>query len=246
MESSLSNILHRMLRKFALRASLSDSDRAALLGLPYRLQTFEAGKYIVREGSSASHSALTITGFSVRHKITVGGDRQIMSFHIPGDFIDLEGSLLATADHNVQALTRCQLALVPITAIIDLADRHPRVARAMWVDTLVDGSIYREWVLNVGRRDARARVAHLLCEFARRLEVAGLANKDGYELPMTQEQLADATGLTAVHVNRTLKALEKDGHVKRNRRFVGIPDWERLRDIAGFNELYLHLDQVAA
>jgi CRP-like cAMP-binding protein len=99
--------------------------------------------------------------------------------------------------------------------------------------------------MNVGRRDARERLAHLFCEFARRLEVAGMGSVSGYELPMTQDQLADATGLTAVHVNRTLKAMETEGLIQRQRRFVFIPDWERLRDVAGFNELYLHLDQVA-
>jgi len=243
--ASAPSIFERMIRKFGRRAPLADGDREALLRLPYRLQKMEAGKYIVREGSSATHSALIIAGFAVRQKSTPDGSRQIVSVHIPGDFIDLEGAFLTTADHNIQALTRCELALVPIAAIRALVAEHPTIARAMWVDALVDGSIFREWVLNVGRRDARERIAHLLCEFARRLDVAGLANGDGYELPMTQEQLADATGLTSVHVNRTLKSMDAEGLVVRHRRFIRIPDWERLRDVAGFNELYLHLDQVA-
>lgn len=233
-----------MITKFNARAHLDDADRAALLALPYRLKVCEASKYVVREGSAASHSALILSGFAMRHKTTADGDRQIVSIHVPGDFIDLQGSLLATADHNVQTLSRCELALVPVQSIRQLVLTHPRVAYAMWVDTLVDGSIHREWVLNVGRRDARARLAHLLCEFARRLEVAGLGRSDGYELPMSQEQLADATGMTTVHVNRTLRSLELDRLVLRRKRFVGIPDWERLRDVAGFNEIYLHLDQA--
>jgi len=244
--TDLAPILDRMIRKFELRAQLGDSDRKALLALPYRRKTMERGQYIVREGAAATTSALIIDGFAIRHKVTADGARQILSFHIPGDFIDLEGSLLASADHNIQALTRCELALVPIQAMLDLMDAHPKIALAMWVDTLVDASIFREWVVNVGRRDARARIAHLLCEFALRLEVAGFAHKEGYELPMTQEQLADATGLTSVHVNRTLKALETTGLVERNKRLVRIPDWARLVEIAGFNALYLHLDQVAA
>jgi CRP-like cAMP-binding protein len=93
--------------------------------------------------------------------------------------------------------------------------------------------------------NVRERLAHIFCEFARRLEVAGLGSTQGYELPMTQEQLADASGLTPVHVNRTLKVMEKDGLIRRDRRFVHIPDWERLREVAGFSELYLHLDQAA-
>ena len=116
----------------------------------------------------------------------------------------------------------------------------------MWIDTLIDASIFREWIMNVGRRDARERLAHIFCEFALRLESAGMGSTTGYELPMTQEQLADATGLTAVHVNRTLKAMDAEGLIKRERRFILIPDWEKLRTVAGFSELYLHLDQVAA
>ena len=237
--------VERMITKLEIRAPLENGDREALLSLPYRLQTFDPGNYLVREGSSATHCALIVSGFACRHKVTIDGARQIISVHIPGDFIDLEGAMLAIADHNVQTLTRCELALVPLEAVRRLATEHPNIARAMWVDALVDSSIFREWVVNVGRRDARARIAHLLCEFARRLEVAGLANHEGYELPMTQEHLADATGLTPVHVNRTLKALEREGLVVRNRRFVGIPDWEHLRAVGGFSELYLHLDQVA-
>jgi CRP-like cAMP-binding protein len=126
-----------------------------------------------------------------------------------------------------------------------LIDQHPRIGRALWIDTLIDGSIFREWIMNVGRRDARRRIAHLLCEFARRLEVAELGSTEGYQLPMTQEQLADATGLTPVHVNRSLKALEAEGLIVREKRHIKIPDWGRLRDISGFNELYLHLDAAA-
>src|SRR6185369_17655449 len=111
--------------------------------------------------------------------------------------------------------------------------------------TLIDASIFREWVVNVGRRDARSRVAHLLCEFERRLEVAGLAAEYDYELPMTQEQLADATGLTAVHINRVLMTLSHDGLIERHKRHIRIPEWEALRRVAGFSEVYLHLDQVA-
>jgi hypothetical protein len=115
----------------------------------------------------------------------------------------------------------------------------------MWIDTLVDGSVFREWIVNVGRRNARSGLAHSLCEFARRLEVGGRAEKNGYELPMTQEQLADALGLTPVHVNRVLREFDSQGLIVRERRFVRIPHWEKLRDAAGFNGQCLHLDQVA-
>ena len=243
---SVPAILDGMIRKFERRASLSDADREALLGLPFRMTRAEPGRYLVREGAVADHSILIISGLAYRHKISADGSRQIVSIHIPGDFVDLEGSLLKVADHNVQALTRCDLATVPRAAHREVLLAHPQVAYAMWIDTLIDASIFREWIMNVGRRDARERLAHIFCEFALRLESAGMGSTKGYELPMTQEQLADATGLTAVHVNRTLKAMDAEGLIKRERRFILIPDWEKLRTVAGFSELYLHLDQVAA
>jgi CRP-like cAMP-binding protein len=238
--------LTRMLRKFRMRAPLDEADAEALLSLPSRVQTVEPAIYIVREGERPERSCLILSGFAYRHKVTVEGARQIVSVHIPGDFVDLESALLNVADHNVQALTRCELAFVPRSAIRELIAKHPNIAFAMWIDTLIDSAIFREWVVNVGRRNARSRIAHLLCEFARRLEAYGLAGEYRYQLPMTQEQLADATGLTPVHVNRVLRGLEKDGLIERDRRYVAIPNWEPLRRVAGFSETYLHLDQVNA
>lgn len=235
-----------MVRKFDQRTKLDESDRQALLGLPYDLKTMEAGRYIVREGSSPDHSAILVSGLAYRHKITAEGARQIVSIQVPGDFVDLESSLLNVVDHNIQALTRCEVALIRSSAILELVNLHPRIARAMWIDTMIDGSIFREWVVNVGRRDAREKLAHLMCEFARRLEAAGMGSSSGYELPMTQEQLGDATGLTSVHVNRTLRSLADEGLIERERRFIRIPDWEKMRTIAGFNETYMHLDQVVS
>ena len=242
--NSVSQILHRTAAKFETRAPLDESDREALLTLPFETRTVAANRYIVREGDQPRGATLIISGLAFRHKVTVEGMRQILAVHIPGDFVDLEGTLLRTADHNVQALTDCEIAVVPRDAIVKLIDSHGKIAHAMWVDTLIDGSIYREWIVNVGRRDSRAGMCHLLCEFARRLEVAGMGNRDGYELPMTQEQLADALGITPVHVNRILRELDHEGLIVRNKRSVQVPNWNALRKVAGFNELYLHLDQV--
>jgi CRP-like cAMP-binding protein len=139
-------------------------------------------------------------------------------------------------------LTAGSVALIPREEIIRLTLERPTIGQAMWIDTLVDGSIFREWVANVGRRDARTRVAHLLCEFALRLKVAGLGQETHYELPMTQEQLADATGLTSVHVNRTLRGLEKDRLIERsNPRSIHIGDWRKLAEVGDFDSNYLHL-----
>ena len=238
--------LASMILKLQKRGPLEQSDRDALLGLPHRVEVVEPSIYIVREGERPQRSCLLLSGFAYRQKITAEGGRQIVSVHIPGDFVDLQGALLDVSDHNVQALTRCEVAFVPREALQSLIANNPRLAAALWIDTLVDASIFREWVVNVGRRDARGRIAHLLCELARRLKAAGLVSTYSFELPMTQEQLADATGLTPVHVNRVLKQLEQDGLIERVRRLVHIRQWDSLRSVGGFVETYLHLDQAAA
>lgn len=242
--STSAPILEAMFTKLARRARLDEADRQALLATPFSVRAVSAHRYLVREGDRSASATLILTGLCYRQKVTVEGARQILSVHIPGDFVDLENCLLSVADHSVQALTDCQVAVFDRHHLIDLIDNHPPIGRAMWIDTLIDSSVFREWIVNVGRRDARSGMAHLLCEFARRLEVAGLGEKSSYELPMTQEQLADALGLTPVHVNRVLKEFDSQGLIIRERRFVRIPSWEKLRDAAGFNEQYLHLDQV--
>ena len=159
-----------------------------------------------------------------------------------GEFLDLQNSFLGVADHNVQALTRVEVAAIPVAALQKLVTAHPLVGRAMWIDTLIDSAIFREWLVNVGRRDSLSRLAHLLCEFALRLEAAGLGADHRYELPMTQEQLADATGLTPVHINRVLKELGRRGLIERHKRAVAIVDWDGLRHVGDFSTRYLHLE----
>jgi CRP-like cAMP-binding protein len=159
-----------------------------------------------------------------------------------GDLVDLQNSLLGVADHSVQMLTSGKIAMVPRDHIERIAFERPAVGRAMWIDTLVEAAIAREWIANVGRRDARARLAHLLCEFSLRLKLAGLGEQTGWELPMTQEQIADATGMTSVHVNRSIRALEAEGLIERaNPRSIKIGDWKKLADAGDFDSNYLHL-----
>jgi CRP-like cAMP-binding protein len=234
--------LEPMLHKLEYWQKLSSEDRAAVLALPHSVKGLEAHHYIVREFDRAEYSCVLLSGFAIRHKIVAGGRRQIVAIHMKGEMVDLQNSLLGRADHSVQMLTAGKVAMIPREAIKRLAFSRPAVGQAMWIDTLVDASIFREWVANVGRRDARTRLAHVLCEFALRLKVAGLGEQTNYELPMSQDQLADATGLTSVHVNRTLKGLEKDGLIERgNPRTIEIGDWRKLAEVGDFNSNYLHL-----
>lgn len=240
MSHPIKSVLQPMLRKLQLWRPLSIEDQAALLALPYRIIKLRPQEYIVREGDRPQSSCLMLAGFAFRHKIAGNGGRQIFSIHMQGDLADLQNSLLGKADHNLQALTHVEAAMIPVEAIRAISFERPEIGRAMWFETLVDASIFREWTLNVGRRDARTRAAHMLCEFALRLEVAGLGAKCDYELPMTQEQLADALGLTSVHVNRMLKRLGEAGLITRVNRAVKINDWTALAKVGDFNPSYLH------
>ncbi|HEX9932374.1 MAG TPA: Crp/Fnr family transcriptional regulator [Allosphingosinicella sp.] len=236
-----SDSIERMVRRLQTRAPLSDADVKAIRALPFTNKTLEAAAYLVREGEPPEVCFLLLSGFAYRHKVTGDGERQILSVHMPGEFLDLQNSLLEVADHNVQALTRAEVATIPIPALRNLAREFPSVAMAMWIDTLVDAAIFREWIVNVGRRDSISRIAHLLCEFALRLQSAGLSEGSRYEMPMTQEQIADAVGLTPVHVNRVLKELGRLALIERDRRAVTIVDWDQLRRIGDFSARYLHM-----
>jgi CRP-like cAMP-binding protein len=243
MSQTPDHVLAPMVRKLSLWTELSPSDCDEILELPHQRRHLEAGQYLVWDGDKPQNCCILLSGFAYRHKHAGNGGRQIVSIHMKGDIVDLQNSLLGTADHNVQMLTAGEVALIPVEAVRRIAFQHPAVGMAMWYETLVEGSIFREWVLNIGRRDARTRIAHLLCEFALRLQVAELGDRTNYELPITQEQLADAVALTPVHVNRTLMRLEDDGLITRTKRMITIIDWAELAKVADFQPRYLHLDR---
>lgn len=234
------SVLDPMVRKLQYWKALPVEDQDALRALPCRTIRLRPQEYIVREGDRPPAACLILSGFAIRHKVAGNGGRQIFSIHMKGDLADLQNSLLGLADHNLQALTEVEVAQIPVEAIHEISFARPNIGRAMWYETLVDSSIFREWTLNVGRRDALTRMAHMLCEFALRLEKAGLGEQLHYTLPMTQEQLADALALTPVHVNRMLMELGREGLIERNHRAVRIVDWHKLAGVGDFDPAYLH------
>jgi len=234
-------MLAPMVRKLAMRAALDAQDHAAILALPFSQRTVDSSTYLVREGEQPSRCSFLVSGYAYRQKLTSEGARQIVSIQIPGDFIDLQNLFLGVSDHNLQTLTRATVVDIPVLALRDLVLSRPTIGRAMWIDALVDASIFREWIVNVGRRDARTRIAHILCEFTLRLKAAGLGEDSRFELPMTQEQLADAVGLTPVHVNRVLKTLSDEKLITREKRSICVKQWDTLRGVGDFSERYLHL-----
>jgi CRP-like cAMP-binding protein len=237
--------LESFLRDVIAHERLGEADRDAILSLPFRQRKLDAGSYLVREGSLPVNCSVLVDGYAYRQKMTGDGARQIMAVCIPGDAVDLQNIFLDVSDHSVQMLTRGTVADIPREQLQQLVLTRPKIGRSVIQLTLVEASILREWVVNVGRRDARERIAHVLCEFAVRLEARGLASEEeGFELPMTQEQLADATSLTSVHVNRVLKALAGEGLIERQRRNIRFVDWRALQDAGDFTRGYLHISDA--
>jgi CRP-like cAMP-binding protein len=234
------SFLEPLFRRWARVVALSPEDRSAMEQLPWIRRSFDRDSYMVREGEPTTVCTVLLSGFAFRQKLVSDGARQIISFHIPGEFIDIQNGLLDVADHNVQSLGRSTVVMVPKGPLMDLMGARQNVRRAIWYDSLIDAAIFREWVVNVGRRDARERIAHLLCELAARMTAAGLDSGPMFDFPVTQEQLADATGLTAVHTNRTLQSLRKAGLISLSSSKLTILDWDALAEAGDFNKRYLH------
>ena len=194
-------LLEPLFKRWDRRLAISKDDKEALLALPWSHRVFARDAYIVREGEPALTCALLVSGFAFRQKLVDSGARQIISFHVPGELVDAQNALLDVADHSVQSLNRAAVALIHKNILADLMSARPRIRQAIWIDSLIDASIFREWVVNLGRRNARARIAHLLCEFAHRLKSAGVGEGESYDFPLTQEQIADATDRKSTRLN---------------------------------------------
>jgi CRP-like cAMP-binding protein len=230
----------RLMRKLRLSTALGPADIDAVERLPMTIRELPAQGAIVREGERPTQCCLVIEGYACRSKTTDSGKRQILSIHIAGDIPDLQSLHLHVMDHDLTTLSRCTVAFIPHEALRALTRERPLVAEALWRETLVDAAVFREWIVNVGRRSAASRMAHLLAEIGKRLEAVGLADGDRFELPMTQIDLADALGLSSVHVNRVIQELRRAGMLEMRRHTVALRDLPRLKELADFDALYLH------
>ncbi|WP_349774707.1 Crp/Fnr family transcriptional regulator [Microvirga terrae] len=233
--------LNPLLWKLDAIADLSDQDKQAILDLPMSVKVFEADSDIVRDGDRPSECCLVLSGFTCRYKILSDGKRQIMGFYIPGDIPDLQSLHLKVMDHSIGALATSSIALIPHESLHAVLERHPGLDAVMWRDTLIDAAMFRAWMIGIGRRSAYQRIAHLLCELQMRLKAVGLAGENGYDLPVTQNELGDALGLSTVHVNRVLQDLRGEGLIVLRGGTLHIPDWEALQVAGDFDPAYLHL-----
>ena len=230
-----------LLKRLGIFASLSEAEKAMLDNLTGDVRTVAVRTNILRDGERPEHLHLIVEGWAARYKILANGSRQIVAFLIPGDFCDLHVMLLGKMDHGIQTLTECRVAYLPGAEVDRLTSGHNGLTKALWLATLVDEGVLRSWLINNGRRDAYGRIAHLLCELHLRMNMVGLVEGNRFDLPLTQEDLADATSLTPVHTNRVLQRLRKAGLIELGGRVLTVPDVEAIRRVAGFDPSYLHI-----
>jgi CRP-like cAMP-binding protein len=221
---------------------LSVDDRSALAALYKDPREMGARRNIIREGERPDHVHLMIEGWAARYKLLADGTRQITAFLIPGDFCDVHVTILGEMDHSIITLTRAKVAYIPRSEMDALTER-PGLVKAFWWATLVDEAVLRSWIVNVGRRDAFEAIGHLMCELYVRMKNIGLTDDHCFELPLTQEEIGDALGLTSVHVNRVLQRLRSDDLISFRHGLLTILDYRRLEKAAGFNPNYLHIER---
>lgn len=229
------------IRQLRSLVDLQPDDDAALKALPMRYRDVDKHRDIFRQGDRVRESCIVLSGMVARYKMAGDGRRQILSFHFPGDMPDLQSLNLPYMDHSLTALSPVRLGLISHDDLKPAIDRYAGVRDAVLRRTLVDCSIIREWMVNLGRRSALERIAHLFCECFLRLKVVGLTDQADFRLPLTQTELGDATGLSSVHVNRTMQELRRMGLILSRGNVHSILDWDQLQMTADFSPEYLYM-----
>jgi len=229
-------------RRLSLRSVLTPDEVVALHELGGRRVSASRGQDLVLPGHGVNHSTLLVSGLLARFDQMADGKRQITALHIPGDMADLHSVPMPLPAWGIQALMPSVVLQVPHVDMRRLAESKPSIALAFWRDTVVDASILAKWTANLGRADAVTRTAHLICEMGMRMEAHGIDNRTDFLLPVTQAQLADALGLTTVHVNRTVSTLRQECGLVFEQGRVRVSDWTRLAQRGNFDDSYLMLD----
>jgi CRP-like cAMP-binding protein len=235
----MSNPLTMKLEQFT-RFSPSERMRLDEL-LQYPTKTYARGKTIIAAGEKVDDIHLVSDGLATRSKTLADGSRQLMAFLIPGDLCDVEVFVLEAMDHDILALSETTCVLIPAADIEQLLTESSNLTRALWWSTMTDSAVLREWIVNHGRRESRERLAHIFCELLIRYRMVGGGAGDSIPFPLTQDELAEATGMTPVHANRLLQQLRSDGLIELNKKVLTVLDFDRLKEIAQYDPNYLHL-----
>ncbi len=232
--------MDQLIAKLERAIALSDDDRSSLLAIFSNTQNFKKGRDILREGEQPDHVHVVINGWAAHCVTLVDGSRQTTAFLMPGDFCNGETTLLRRLDHSVVALTPVTIGTATRERLTALLLDRPNVAQAFWQTTLVDAAVLRTWLVNIAHRKAYQRIAHLMCELHTRLSCLGLVSGSTCAVPLTQEQLGNALGLTSIHVNRMLRRLRNEGLMEFQKRTLTLRNVAELHAMASFNPSYLH------
>lgn len=229
-----------LVRRLRISSGISEEDVRDIEALPIAVRQYPAETPVVRDGERAIECCLIVEGFCARSKTIASGKRQILSLHIPGEIPDLMSLFLHVMDHDLSTLTPCTLGFIAHDTLRRLHRRNPGVAEMFWRDTLIDAAMFREWIVNAGQRPAPARLAHVIVELRERLRIIGRVDGASFDMPLTQEQVGEALGITAVHANRVIKQLREEGIVELHRGRVTVLDESRFLELADFDGRYLH------
>ncbi|MBT0670588.1 Crp/Fnr family transcriptional regulator [Novosphingobium profundi] len=236
-------LVHSLTLHLSAFVSLSDADREVLdKALRKRARILAPRQDIIREGEKPRFVNVILEGWAQRYKQLADGRRQILSFFVPGDLCDTNVFILKSMDHSLSAVTQVRLAEISQREFQEIIETSPRIAQALWWSELVTVAIQREWTTSIGQRTAYERIAHLLCEMFVRLRTIGRTQERSCEFPLTQSEIADATGLTQVHVNRTVQEMRREGLIEIRNKRLEVHDLRALMAVAMFNPNYLHLE----
>ncbi|TIS61439.1 MAG: Crp/Fnr family transcriptional regulator [Mesorhizobium sp.] len=222
---------------------LSDAEKTQLASAMSTEKYFVTGEDIVPIRSRPIFSTLIVDGFAARYKVLENGGRQFTALHVAGDFVDLHAFLLKTMDHGIVALSPCHVVAIEHNKLRAITEQAPHLTRLLWLDTLVDGAIHREWIVAMGRRSKTSHLAHLICELFVRLQVVKKTRDMSFHLPLSQAELADVLGLSVVHMNRVIGTLRRMNVINWTSHLITILDWARLVEIAEFDPTYLSMNR---
>ncbi|OKO72750.1 Crp/Fnr family transcriptional regulator [Bradyrhizobium sp. NAS96.2] len=229
--------IEMMIRKLRQHSELPDADIGALRSIVAPVKNLSADAPIVREGDVSTQCCVILSGFAYRSKVSEDGKRQILSFHIAGDMPDLHGLVLKRMDHDLATLSKAQIGLIDHEQLERTLNTRPALARALWRESLLDAALFRQWIVNLGTRSASGRMAYLIAELRQRLGAMGMVANEQFEFPITQSKLADALGLSVVHVNRVLQAFRTEGILDLKRQVVTLGDFEKIAQLGGFDSV---------
>lgn len=233
-----------LIERFEMFVTLTAEEREAVAAMCLTRRMARAQDTLVREGSRPDRICLIVSGAAFRYRYLANGRRQIFGYLLPGDLCDTQFVILNECDHNVGLLCDSEVAIISLDMLMSTMVRYPKIERALLMMALVDAAMLREWLLNVGQRDACQKLAHFFCELSARYHSLGLRDEQrGFAIPLTQSELADTMGLTVVHVNRVLQRFRREGLLCWSRRHVDIIDYPQLEHLAGFDPSYLRLHQ---